>query len=273
MPHYLSPDSRLRLPDVEETLDIGHAIHASGDPELKGTLDQKLAIEIVKEFIALKAINDDEVPYLRAIKSIARSYGRALTRRKKIYLEQLEAAREERDRKQSLISGKKLVAQGWQVVWKFLAPVILALSGFLVARILGGIVPVSVSEKTGENLPAALMSLAFLFVGRMVKQWYDDRQRARVTSEYSARCYMAFSEYETGKLREFTLWRQRLIEEWETYTNAKYTNKASYQMIMRGDIEARRKFEEHVKAHNMTDIQRISAIAKRLVSRFGQKSA
>ncbi len=264
---YLGVESRLRLPDADETLDIGHALHASGDVELKGTLDQKLAIEIVKDFIALKPLTDDEEPYLRAIKSIARSYGRALTRRKKVYLEQLEAAKEERDRKQHIMTGKKLVAQGWTVLWRFLGPVILALSGFLVARLLGGVLPESFSERTGDNLPAVLMSLGFLFVGRMIKQWLDDRQRARVINEYNARCYMAYNEYENGKLREFALWRQRLIEEWETYTNSQYENKASYQMIIKGDIEARRKFEEQVKVHAMTEVERAVASVKRLLTR------
>ncbi len=82
---------------------------------------------------------------------------------------------------------------------------------------------------------------------------------------------MAFNEYETGKLREFTLWRQRLIEEWEQYTNAQYENKASYQMIMKGDIEARRKFEDAVRKHNTTDIERVVTFAKGLLAR-GKKA-
>lgn len=272
MTKFMDATEQLLLPDVDEVLDIGHAIHASADKDLKNTLDQKLAQQIVEAFIALRATPGTiEDAYLRAIKGIARSYGRALSRRKRAYLAEIEAAREERDRKQNRLRENKLISQGWGVLWKFVGPLILGLSGYVVAQVLGGIVPEAVTQRTGQSIPSIILSLTFVFAGRMAAQWWRDRMRDRVVKEYNARCYMAFVDYERGKLREFDLWRMRLLEEWETYTGNPYPKRVSYQMIIKGDIEARRRLEEQLHLHNQNDLQRVSKALKSTLSKLKRK--
>ena len=266
-PHtFMGSEGKIRLPDVDEVLDIGHALHASSDRSLRGTLDQKLCQQIVADFIALKATpNTAEEPYLAAVKSIARSYGRALTRRKSEYLRELKDAKEELDRKQAQQRDSKIHSQGFGVLWRFVGPLILALSGYLFAQVVGDVIPERVSDTAGSNIPSLIMTLLFLFVGRMIGTWLGERKRDQIARAYNSRCYLAFKEYELGKLREFKLWRQRLIEEWKQYTGETYPRRVSYQLIMQGDILARQKVEEHQLLHNRNDLERLAVVFRALL--------
>ena len=264
---FMGPEGKIRLPDVDEVLDIGHAIHGANDPEIRNTYDQKMCRKIVEDFMALKATPGTvEVPYLAAVQGVARSYGRSLTRRKKAYLEQLRKAAEDRDYKQNQLKGSRINNQVLRVLWPFVSPLIWGLTGFLTARVIGNIIPNEVAEATGTSLPSVLLSLAFVFLGRTLGTWYSDRQRSKIVREFTTRCSDAFMEYEIGKIREFELWRQRLIEEWKQYTGEDYPERVSYQIIMKGDLRAAKKTEENHRVYNTHDVVLLYRFLRKLIT-------
>jgi hypothetical protein len=131
-----------------------------------------------------------------------------------------------------------------------LGPAILALSGYLFAHMLGLFVPPEVASETGTKVPALLMGLVFVAIGHSVSFYLSDLQRSKIETEYNSRCYMAFVSYEIGKLKEYRQCRQQLCEAWLQYTGEEYPVTASYQMVMEGDIEARRVLERHLQIFN-----------------------
>jgi hypothetical protein len=262
----MGAEGKIRLPDVDEVLDIGHAMHGANDPEIRGTFDQKLCRKIADDFLALEATPGTvEVPYLAAVRGVARSYGRALTRRKIEYLAKLEKAKEDRDYKQTQLRGSRINNQVLRVLWPFLSPLILGLTGFLTARVLGNVVPDDVADATGTSIPSIILTLVFIFAGRTLGTWYSERQRSKIVREFTTRCNDAFMDYELGKIREFELWRQRLIEEWVQYTGEPYGDRVSYQIIMKGDLRAARKMEEDHRVYNTHDVVLLYRFLRKLI--------
>src|SRR5258708_31265231 len=72
---HLGPEARIRLPNVDEAIDIGYAFHAANDPALAGTQSQRLAERITEQFLSLIARpeNAAEIPYLACVQGIALS--------------------------------------------------------------------------------------------------------------------------------------------------------------------------------------------------------
>jgi hypothetical protein len=273
----LSPEARIRLPDIDEALDKGHAIHGADDPALAGTNSQKLAQRIVDDFFALRPTPDTaEVPYLSAIHDIARGYGRALTRERTLWAKEIAAAEAERKRRDSQIRSR-WESQGIGVMWKFLGPLILGLSGFLVAHTLGVTVLGDVADKTGTGIPSAIATLASILAGRILSRWWYDRRRDLIANACKVRLQLADEAYELAKLREFKHWRQKGVETWEQYTGEPYPERASYQMVMEGDMAARRNVQEHLVRHDKSDLQRfrdaVVTIKNRALRRNGKTSA
>ncbi len=74
-------------------------------------------------------------------------------------------------------------------------------------------------------------------------------------------------DYEIGKIREFELWRQRLIEEWKQYTGEEYPDRVSYQIIMKGDLRAAKKTEEDHRVYNTHDLVLLYRFIRKLLPR------
>ncbi len=193
---FLGAEAKIRLPNVDEALDIGHAIHGADDPALRDTYSQALAQKIVGEFIGLEATpNTPEVPYLRSMKSIARGYGRALTREKERWIAEIKLAKTEREDRENKIRGTRFETQGISAMGKFLWPLLFGLVGYLLAHVLGLTVFGDFTGKTGTSIPSIIASLAFILVSRMVSRWWYDRNRDRIIHAYESRLYLAEREY------------------------------------------------------------------------------
>jgi hypothetical protein len=52
---HLGREARIRLPNVDEAIDIGYAFHAANDPALADTQRQRLAKRISEQFLSLIA--------------------------------------------------------------------------------------------------------------------------------------------------------------------------------------------------------------------------
>ena len=142
---HLGPEARIRLPNVDEALDQGYNLHGADDPDLEGTYSQKLAQKLAQEFIELRARpNTPEVPYLMAMQSIARGYGRAITRLKNDWFKEHEKADAERERLMSRLRESRFSKQGIGALWRYLVPILLGIIGFLTAQVVGGKVPTAV---------------------------------------------------------------------------------------------------------------------------------
>jgi hypothetical protein len=247
----LSPEAKIRLPNVDEALNIGYAIHSADDPALRNKLTQENARLVAKKFLALEAQpgSPDEA-YLNSVRAIVLSQARGISRRKERYIQDLKAAQLRRRRQRNSIRQSRRSNDWLSSAWRLLGPLILGLSGYLSAHLLSVFVPEEVATQTGSRIPAILMGLVFVAIGRSIGFYLNELQRNKIESEYNSRCYLAFLTYEIGKLKEFRQYRRQLCEAWLQYTGEEYPITASYQMVMESDIETRRQLERHLQVYD-----------------------
>jgi hypothetical protein len=247
----LSPEAKIRLPNVDEALNIGYAIHSADDPALRNKIAQQNARIVVERFLSLKTEpgSPDEA-YLTCVRAIVHSQARGITRRKEQYIQDLKAAQLRRRRQRNSIRQARRSNDWLNSAWRLLGPVILGLSGYLFAHLFAVFVPDEVATQTGSRIPAILMGLVFVAIGRSIGFYMNEMRRNKIESEYNSRCYLAFLTYEIGKLKEFRQYRGQLCEAWLQYTGEEYPITASYQMVMESDIETRRQLERHLQVYD-----------------------
>jgi hypothetical protein len=191
------------------------------------------------------------------VRAIVHSQARGITRRKERYIQDLKAAQLRRRRQRNSIRQRRRSNDLLNSAWRLLGPVILGLSGYLFAQLFAVFVPEEVAAQTGSRIPAILMGLVFVAVGRSIGFYVNEMRRNKIESEYNSRCYLAFLTYEIGKLKEFRQYRGQLCEAWLQYTGEEYPITASYQMVMESDIETRRQLERHLQVYDTGSIRLI----------------
>ena len=247
----LSPEAKIRLPNVDEALNIGYAIHSADDPALRDKIAQRNAQIVVDKFLALETeAGSPEEAYLSCVRAIVHSQARGITRRKEQYIRDLKAAQLRRRRQRNSIRQSRRSNDWLNSAWRLLGPLILGLTGYLFAHVVALFVPEEVATQTGSRIPAILMGLVFVAIGRSIGFYVNEMQRNKIEAEYNSRCYLAFLTYESGKLKEFRQYRGQLCEAWLQYTGEDYPITASYQMVMESDIETRRQLERHLQAYD-----------------------
>lgn len=256
----LQPASQIRLPDVDEILDIGHAIYSADNPDTD-EYDREIAIKQVNAFRDLEPIpNTVESPYLRAMLGVARGYARDLKRARKNWLHDLDLARERRKFREDQMRIGSMSKHWLGTLSKLMMPFILGLFGFIVAQVAGGSVSNELAAKTGTTLPSILLGLVFAFAGRYIGAWLYKRSWLQIRSAYETDIYLAEKDYEDAKRTAIEHWRQRGREEWEQYTGSEYPEKASYLMVMKADAAARQRRRDHDLLHDKTDIDRVKEL-------------
>src|SRR6266436_9992742 len=259
----LSPEAKIRLPNVDEALNIGYAIHSADDPALRDKLTQENARIVAKKFLALEAERGSpEEAYLNCVRAIVLSQARGISRRKERYIQNLKAAQLRRRQQRNSIRQSRRSNDWLSSAWRLLGPLILGLSGYLFAHLLAAFVPEEVATQTGSRIPAILMGLVFVAIGRSIGFYLNESQRNKIESEYNSRCYLAFLTYEIGKLKEFRQYRKQLCEAWQQYSGEEYPITASYQMVMESDIETRRQLERHLQAYNTGYIRPVMRVMR-----------
>jgi len=254
----LSPEAKIRLPNVDEALNVGYAIHSADDPALRNKIAQQNAQIVVERFLSLEAeAGSPEEAYLTCVRAIVHSQARGISRRKEQYIQDLKAAQLRRRRQRNSIRQRRRSNDLLNSAWRLLGPVILGLSGYLFAQFFAVFVPEEVATQTGSRIPAILMGLVFVAIGRSVGFYVNEMRRNKIESEYNSRCYLAFLTYEIGKLKEFRQYRGQLCEAWLQYTGEAYPITASYQMVMESDIETRRQLERHLQVYDTGSIRLI----------------
>ena len=255
---HLRPESRIKLPNVDEALNIGYAMHSADDPALKNRITQQNARIVVQNFLSLETEpGSPEEAYLTCVRAIVHSQARGITRRKEQYSRDLKAAQLRRRRQRNSIRQSRRSNDLLNSAWRLLGPVILGLSGYLFAQLFAVFVPEEVATQTGSRIPAILMGLVFVAIGRSIGFYVNEMRRNKIESEYNSRCYLAFLTYEIGKLKEFRQYRGQLCEAWLQYTGEEYPITASYQMVMESDIETRRQLERHLQVYDTGSIRLI----------------
>jgi len=261
----LSPEAKIRLPNVDEALNIGYAIHSADDPALRDKIAQRNAQIVVDKFLTLETeAGSPEEAYLSCVRAIVHSQARGITRRKEQYIRDLKAAQLRRRRQRNSIRQSRRSNDWLNSAWRLLGPLILGLSGYLFAHIIGAFVPEEVATQTGSRVPSILMGLVFVAIGRSISFYLDEMRRNKIEAEYNSRCYLAFLTYEIGKLKEYRQYRRQLCEAWLQYTGEDYPVTASYQMVMESDIETRRQLERHLQVYD-TGYIRLAMRMTRLV--------
>ncbi len=265
---HLHAEAKMRLPNVDEALDIGYALHAADDPALAGTNQQAEARLIYTQFSNLKTEpGTPEDAYLRCIHGIVLSHARGISRRKDHWIKELNAAASDCKKKLDKIREAHWKTNGLNAVWIMLKPLALGLSGYLAAQLLELILPAGVHEQTGTKLPSILVALVFVLIGRSVTFLIHDAKRSRIDNELKARNYHATLAYELGKRQEYRIYRQRLCEAWLQYTGEEYPQTASYELVMAGDIETRQRIEREMQAFDRKALWLLGRIARLLRGR------
>src|SRR5215471_21514923 len=189
----LSPEAKIRLPNVDEALNIGYAIHSADDPALRNKIAQQNAQLVVKQFLALEAeAGSPEQAYLTCVRAIVHSQARGISRRKERYIQDLKAAQLRRRRQRNSLRESRRSSDWLNSAWRLLIPLILGLTGYLFAHLMAAFVPDEVATQTGSRIPAILMGLVFVAIGRSVGFYLKEMQRNKIESEYNSRCYLAF---------------------------------------------------------------------------------
>jgi hypothetical protein len=262
---HLPEHAKMRLPNVDEALDIGYALHAADDPALEGKIQQQEAQYVYDSFRGLKAEpNSAEDAYLRCIHGIVLSHARGITRRKDLWIKDLQAAAKCRSDELDKIREAHWKNNGLNVIWILLKPLILGISGYLVAQLLGLILPEEVHQQTGTKLPSILVGLVFILIGRSITFLVKEAQRTQIETEFKVRSYQAILAYDLGKRQEYRLYRLRLCEAWLHYTGEEYPVTASYEMVMAGDIETREKMERQLRIYGRTALWLLGRISRLL---------
>jgi hypothetical protein len=126
-----------------------------------------------------------------------------------------------------------------QITWNLVSGAVLALGGFLFGKVVSLIIPATVAAKTGHFGPASLMGLLFLGAGIALKFYLQESCRTQVEDEYALRVAEARDQFHVGRLAEYRLYRQRLVEAWKQYGGEDYPETLSYEHIMAGDMTVR----------------------------------
>lgn len=259
----LSPEAKIRLPNVDEALNVGYAIHSVDDPALRYKISQQNARIVVEKFLALETDpGSPEEAYLSCVRAIVHSQARGITRRKEQYIQDLKAAQLRRRRQRNSIRQSRRSNDWLNSAWRLLGPLTLGLSGYLFAHVVAVFIPEDVATQTGSRIPAILMGLVFVAIGRSIGFYMNEMQRNKIEAEYNSRCYMAFLTYESGKLKEFRQYRRQLCEAWLQYTGEDYPITASYQMVMESDIETRRQLERHLQVYDTGLVRSILRVVR-----------
>lgn len=285
----LSPASRVVLPDVDEALTVGYAIHVADDPALEGRNSKKLAQRRVDHFYEIKTNPGTPArAYYECVTGIAVSLGRGLTRRKEAYLKQLEKALANRNLRLDAMRMSRKGSRGLNVLWRISRPFTYWLTGVLVAQFIGlftsmGVmVHTAAHQQTSSTFAAgavvlainiagsALLGAMFVALGKSVSAYWLSYVSSQIEKEYGTACYLADMHYEESKLLELTIYREQLRQAWRQYAGEEYPERISYQMVTEGDILARRRLEQRAGLSNLGDLRSLVRFIQR-VRNIGKK--
>lgn len=263
----LGQEAKIRLPNVDEVLDKGYALHAADDPALLDTEAQKDARHIIEEFRALQPRTDTEAAYLSAARGIVLAYGRAISRRKQQWSQSLEAARVERE--QAIEQMRDSTNQkAWLVtfIWKIMPMIVLVLTGIAVTQT-SNYLPED-ATKILTWIISLVVGGIFALIGRLIGTRLRDLRRNALEVRYNAQLFRAHILYEEGKASELRYYRTRMCEAWKQYTGDEFPRTASYAMVMAGDIETRKEIErQRLSYGNRTTLWLMRRLARLLRGR------
>jgi len=260
----LGQEAKIRLPNVDEVMDIGYALHASDDPALRDTEAQKLARQIVDDFRVLHPENYTEAAYLSCARSIVLAFGRAISRRKEQWKDELRAAQLERQQAVEKMR-ETSVKNAWLLAffWKTMPAVMLFMTGLVITQTVDPLP--SDATKTMTWVASVIGGGLLALIGRWVGLWVRDLHRNGIEVRYNSQLFQAHILYEEKKAEELRYYRARMCEAWEQYAGEKYPNTASYELVMAGDIETRREVERsRLSFTNKTTLRLMLTLARLL---------
>src|SRR4051812_7814507 len=120
----LRPESKIRLPNVDEALDLGYAHHVADDKALSEDnvtkRNARLAAARFELLVQTVEVGSAEGGYISCVQGIITSHARGITRRKDQWIKELIAAKEEKDRLHQRIKDSRKSSDGLSIGWKLL---------------------------------------------------------------------------------------------------------------------------------------------------------
>jgi hypothetical protein len=233
----------------EVGLYLGYCVHVAGDELARGSPRARLAEQEAERLLALSAEpgSPDDV-FLSQARAVIVSYAGAITRHKRMLLQEIGAAREEHDSHRRRIAGGRMFAIAWAAAAKIGMIGLLFALGVALARTVAPLIPPEVREETGSTSPSILLGLTTVVIGSLLSMLWGDHRQAVVMGRFNARVDLAWDVYMSARLAEY---RQHLLdfaEIWKGYTGADYTVVDSIETLLRDDLEIRRSLMERRRA-------------------------
>lgn len=275
----LKSESLVRLPSVDEAINLGYAMHVADDKDLRESKTQQVARRRLDLFMEVETpVGSPERAYYECVMDIATSLGRGITRAKEQYKKDLDIAKEKQAARREQIKDARKSGDWLNIVFRMLKPLLMFLGGLLVAQLISLFTPIGVMVKSAgaENsqpvvvvviniVASTFLGLSFVLIARSISFYVMDFKRSRVDNDYRSECHLAYITYERSKQAQFKLFRGQLCQAWKFYTGQDYPETVSYEAVAEGDLAARQRMEFQMNRSSMGDMLTIT----RFLRRFG----
>jgi hypothetical protein len=256
----------------EVGLYLGYCVHVAGDELARGTPRAQLAEQEADRLLALAAEPGcaDDV-FLSQARAVIVSYAGAITRHKRMLLQEIGAAKEEHEGHRRRIAGGRVFAIAWAAAVKIGMIGLLFALGVALARTVAPLIPEDIREETGSTSPSILIGLTTVVIGSLISMLWGDHRQAVVMGRFNARVDLAWDVYMSARLAEYRQHLRDFAEIWQGYTGAAHTVVDSIETLLRDDLEIRRSLMERRRAMLRGPLGQAVALIKGL--RKGREAA
>ena len=220
---------------------LGYCVHVAGDDLARGQPRARLAGLEAERLLALTAeAGSADDAFLTQARAIIVSYAGAVTRHKRMLIQEIGSAKDEHDGHRRRIAGGRVFAVAWAAGAKIGMMGLLFAIGLVLAKTAAPFVPIDIRQTTGSTSPSILLGLTTVVIGALFSMVWGDHRQAVVMGRFNARVDLAWELYMTSRLAEY---RQHIFdfgEVWKEYTGAAYTVVEFIETVLKDDLEIRR---------------------------------
>ncbi len=249
---FMDRASMARLPNPNEMMNHGHTMYVVDDPLGKKRV-RVASNNNVRRNLALEPRNDIERAYLFAANDIAISICRMLTSRRNAWSQAREKAEDEYNAELAQLAQARREAIGLTVSWGFVKTAAVGLLGYLMAQVVGVLVPAEIAAETGSKVPGFVAAIVFIWIFRWLTTTYATLTQNEIKDRYQQHIYEADTIYYEGKLMELRQYEADLHHAWFQYTGEQFEGRSSYVDVMENDVEAHRQRRRRLR-NNSTSV-------------------
>lgn len=229
----------LQFLDPNHVTRLAYVFHTAGDPGAANALVSDMAQHEIESFAQIKAAYPTlsrEGIYLAEINAIIIGMANDITRRKKDYVRDLEAA----DSEYEAAYNRMVKGNMWSVILKGLYVVIKVICmgalGVFIAQTLAPFIPEAVAHKTGRAGPSFAMMTFFTLASYIVSYRMAEMSRMSIDTTRNWRKQEAVLKYDRGRLAAFRQNWTELVRLWRDYTGKPYEYTPFFEAVIAGEL-------------------------------------